>query len=290
MTVGATEAFVTSRRGTSLGRSAALAVPGLVFLAVFFGVPLAYMAYRSFADPSPENYLVFTQSSIYGTSLVVTLRTATVVSLVCLVLGYPYALLMLLARPWVALLLGTLVLLPFWSSVLVRSYAWTVLLQETGIINSALMNLGIISEPLPLIRNGFAVTVGMTHVLLPMMVLPLYASMRHIDRDLIAAASGLGAPPLRAFWKVFFPLSLPGVGAGLLMVFVQSIGFFIVPALLGSPRDAMFSELIVTQVSALYRFGVGSALGMTLLVITLVALWVGTRFVRIEHAIGYTSR
>lgn len=273
-----------------LGRSAMLAVPGLVFLALIFGVSLGYMAYRSFTDPSPANYLVFTQSSIYATSLIVTLRTAAIVSLVCLLLGYPYALLMLLARPWLALLLGTLVLLPFWSSVLVRSYAWTVLLQETGIINSALTAVGVITEPLPLIRNGFAVTVGMSHVLLPMMVLPLYASMRHIDRDLVAAAAGLGATPLRAFWRVFFPLSLPGVGAGLLMVFVQSIGFYIVPALLGSPRDSMFSELIVLQVSQLSRFGVGSALGMTLLVITLAALWVGTRFVRIDQAIGYTAR
>lgn len=290
MTAGAAEAPTTLVRERRLGGSTLLAIPGLVFLALVFGLPLGYMAYRSVADPSPENYLVFTQSSIYLTSLVVTLRTAAVVSLVCLVLGYPYALLMLLARPWVALLLGTLVLLPFWSSVLVRSYAWTVILQETGIVNSALMSLGIVSEPLPIIRNSFAVTVGMTHVLLPMMVLPLYASMRHIDRDLMAAASGLGATPLRAFWKVFFPLSLPGVGAGLLMVFVQSIGFFIVPALLGSPRDSMFSELIVTQVNALLRFGVGAALGMTLLVITLVVLGVGTRFVRIEQAIGYTSR
>jgi len=189
-------------------------------------------------------------------------------------------------RARTAALLGFLVLLPFWLSLLVRTYAWTVWLQDTGVINTVLQELGITNHPLGLIRNTLGVTIGMTHILLPFMVLPLYAVMRRIDPELTPAASSLGAPPFAAFRKVFLPLSLPGILAGSLLVFVLSLGFYITPALLGSPQNAMISELIVNQVSEQLQFGIGAAIAMVLLGLTLVVLFLGTRFVRLQDVMG----
>jgi putative spermidine/putrescine transport system permease protein len=267
-----------------------LALPGVLFVGLFFAVPLADVALRSVTDPSPANYLVFGQSSLYGRTLVTTFRTALVTTAVCLLLGYPYAYAMHHAGTRAAALLGALVLLPFWSSPLVRSFAWAALLEEQGIVNGMLAWLGAVDAALPLMRNSFAVTVGMSHILLPFMVLPLYAGMRRVDGDLVAAAHSLGARPPAAFRRVFFPLTLPGVLAGSLLVFVLSLGFFIVPAMLGNPRDAMFSELIVTEVTLLLKFGVGSAMAMVLLAITLLLLWLGSRVVRLDQIVGYDVR
>ena len=181
------------------------------------------------------------------------------------------------------------VLLPFWSSLLVRTYAWTVLLQTTGVINSFLRGIGLIDEPIQLMRNTLGVQIGMSYILLPFMVLPIYAVMRRIDPDLTPAAAGLGAGPITAFRRVFLPLSLPGVFAGVLLVFVLALGFYITPALLGSPSNTMLSELIVLQIQRELKFGVGAALGMVLLALTLVLLAVASRFVRIGDAVGYGS-
>lgn len=263
-----------------------LAVPGVAFLVVFFVLPMAGMLMRSFTDPSPENYLVFLRSPLYLRVLLTTFWTAFVVTLVCLVLGYIYAYAMYRAGRWVAILLIALLILPFWSSFLVRSYAWMVLLQDSGLINTALLQLGLIERPLQLMRNTLGVVIGMTHIFLPFMVLPIYAAMRRMDPDLPLAASSLGARPFATFRRVFFPLTLPGVYAGSLLVFVPALGFFITPALLGSPRNQMFSELIVLQVNQLLQFGVGSALAVILLVTTIVLVWIGTRFVNVAEFMG----
>lgn len=265
---------------------ALLAIPGFLFLVVFFLVPLVRMGLRSLTDPSPANYRIFLESPIYLRVLWTTIRTSLIVTVVCLLIGYPYAYVMHHAGPKTRAALTVLVLVPFWSSLLVRTYAWTVLLQDSGVINSVLRDLGLIDEPLRLMRNTLGVTIGMSHILLPFMVLPIWATMRRIDPDLVPAAESLGAPPRAAFRKVFLPLSLPGVFAGCLLVFVLALGFYITPALLGSPQNAMFSELIVNMVSERLRFGVGSALAMTLLAVTLVLLAIGSRFVRLGDALG----
>ncbi len=263
-----------------------LAVPGFLFLAAFFLVPLVRMGIRSVNDPSPANYRIFLESPVYVRVLWTTLRTSLIVTVVCLLIGYPYAYVLHHAGPRTRAILTALVLVPFWSSLLVRTYAWTVLLQDSGVINSVLRDLGLIETPLKLMRNTLGVTIGMSHILLPFMVLPIWATMRRIDPDLVPAAEGLGAPPRAAFRKVFLPLSLPGVFAGCLLVFVLALGFYITPALLGSPQNAMFSELIVNMVSERLRFGVGSALAMTLLAVTLLLLGIGSRFVRLGEALG----
>jgi putative spermidine/putrescine transport system permease protein len=276
-----------ARRGAIVDAWALLALPGLVFLALFFVMPLVRMAARSVTDPGPANYQVFVESSLYVKVLWTTIRTSLIVTAACLLLGYAFAYAMHHAGRKTQAVLAAVVLIPFWSSLLVRTYAWTVLLQDSGVINSMLMRIGLIDQPLALMRNTLGVTIGMTHILLPFMVLPIYATMRRIDPDLVPAAEGLGARPWMAFRRVFLPLSLPGVFAGSLLVFVLALGFYITPALLGSPQNAMFSELVVNMVTERLRFGVGSALAMTLLFVTLVLLWIGSRFVRIPEALGY---
>jgi putative spermidine/putrescine transport system permease protein len=269
-----------------LGRWTLLIVPALLFLGAFFGVPLLRMAITSLTEPSPANYLVFTESPIYLRVLGTTFRTAFIVTVICLVLGYPYAYAMHHAGPRLAAVLTVAVLFPFWSSLLVRTYAWTVLLQDSGVVNSVLQELGLIDRPLALMRNSLGVTIGMSQILLPFMILPIYAVMRRIDPDLTPAAASLGARPFTAFRRIFLPLSLPGILVGSLLVFVLALGFYITPALLGSPRDAMLSELIVNQVSQQLDFGVGAALAMVLLVLTLGLLWAASRPVRIGEALG----
>jgi putative spermidine/putrescine transport system permease protein len=289
--VGAKLAQTVTRRGSGRGIAlnawALVAVPGLLFLALFFLLPILRMGARSVTDPSPANYRVFFESPVYAKVLWTTLRTSLVVTVVSLLLGYPYAYVMHHAKPRAQAVLIALVIVPFWSSLLVRTYAWTVLLQDTGVVNSLLKRLALIDQPLALMRNTLGVTVGMSHILVPFMVLPIFATMRRIDVDLIPAAEGLGARPFAAFRRVFLPLSLPGVFAGCLLVFVLALGFYITPALLGNPQNAMFSELVVNMVSERLEFGVGSALAMTLLAVTLVLLWVGSRFVRVSEALGY---
>jgi putative spermidine/putrescine transport system permease protein len=244
------------------------------------------MILRSVTDPSPSNYLVMASSSVYWRVLLTTLRTGVTVTLVCLLLGYPYAYAMHRIGGTGTQLLAALVILPFWSSLLVRTYAWTVLLQDTGVINSILLRLAVIHQPIQLMRNTLGVTIGMVHILLPFMVLPLYAVMHRVDDELLRAASGLGAVPRVVFRRVFLPLTMPGVLAGSLLVFVLSVGFYITPALLGSPRDMMFSELIYIQVTQLLNFGVGSALATSLLVLILVIVWLGSRRVSVRDVFG----
>jgi putative spermidine/putrescine transport system permease protein len=260
--------------------------PGLVFMGALFLLPFVQTAVRSLTDPGPENYAVFAQDPVYLRSLITTFATALLVTLVALVLAYPYAYLMYRARPWAAGLLMLLVLLPFFTSLLVRTYAWTVWLQQTGIINSALLNLGVINSPLSLMRNTLGVTIGMTHSLLPFMVFPIYASMRGVQPNLMPAAMSLGAPGRLAFRTVFVPLTTSGILSGSLIVFVMSLGYYVTPALLGSPQNAMLSEHVVDQVEQQLEFGLGSALGMVLLLVTLAVLFVGTRLVRFRDIVA----
>ncbi|PSL00899.1 putative spermidine/putrescine transport system permease protein [Murinocardiopsis flavida] len=259
--------------------------PALVFLAVLFLLPFFQTALRSVTDPGPANYAIFWTDPVYARSLVTTFLTALVVTVSALLIAYPYAYLMYRSTPVMAGVLTLLVILPFFTSLLVRTYAWTVWLQQTGVINSALLDLGVIDAPLPLMRNLLGVAIGMTHSLLPFMVFPIYASMRRISPALVPAARSLGATGAFAFRTVFLPLTAPGVISGSLIVFVMSLGYYVTPALLGSPNNAMLSELIVNQVEQQVEFGIGSAIGIVLLALTLVFLFLGTRVVRFKDIV-----
>ena len=280
------------RRGPfhlGVNRWALLAIPAAIFLVVFFLAPLVQMSSRSVTDPPDagfSNYVKFFDQQAYVRVLTNTFWIAILSTAACLVIGYPFAYLMTVVPGRMAGLLVIAVLLPFWSSLLVRTFAWQVLLRDTGIINRFLIDLGVISEPLTLIRTTAAVIIGMSHILLPFMVLPLWAVMRRIDPEYGRAAANLGASPARSFFRIFVPLSMPGVLAGCLLVFVLALGFYITPALLGGLRDQMISQLIVQQVQQRLDWGFASAMSVLLMVITLVALLIASRAVRLRDVFG----
>ena len=212
-----------------------------------------------------------------------TLGIAGVVTLICLLLGYPVALVIAQQPPQRAAMLLFLVLLPFWTSLLVRTVAWVVLLQKEGVLNSLFLSLGIIDEPLKMIFNRFAVYVAMVHVLLPFMVLPLYSVMRGIPPSYLRAASSLGAPPWTAFRRVYLPQTIPGIAAGCLMVFIQALGYYITPALVGGADDQMISYFIAFYASRTVNWGMAAALSIMLLAATLALYAVYNRLVGVER-------
>jgi putative spermidine/putrescine transport system permease protein len=277
------------RGGPLLNRWAILLVPAIVFLAAFFVIPLLFMGIRSVTDPPGaglSNYVTFFSSETNIRVLWNTFVIASVSTLFCLLVGYPYAYLMNAASPRVGGLLLIVVLLPFWSSLLVRTFAWEVILRDSGVLNSLLIEWGLIDKPIQLMRNTLGVIIGMSQILLPFMVLPLWATMRRIDPELTRAAANLGASPSRAFRRVFLPLSLPGVVSGTLLVFVLALGFYITPALLGSPRETMISRFIADQIQTRLNWGLGSAMAVVLMVVTLCVLLVASRFVRLRDVYG----
>jgi putative spermidine/putrescine transport system permease protein len=248
-------------------RPAVLLGPLLLFLAAFYAYPVGAMMWRSVGDPhlTTANYAALFTTDIYGLVFWITLRISLVTTLAALLLGYPVAYCLARLPPARANLLLILVLIPFWTSILVRTYAWMVLLGHDGVINRLLLALGVIQTPMRLLNTTFAVYVAMVHVLLPFMILPLFATLRGIDPQLLRAAASLGARPAAAFRQVLLPLSLPGVFAGCLLVFILALGFFITPALVGSPRDLMIAILIEQQVETLH-WPLASALAVVLLV------------------------
>jgi putative spermidine/putrescine transport system permease protein len=266
-----------------------LAMPLLVFLTVAFLVPMFLMVVRSVSDPPGAglaNYQEFFASEADVRVLGNTFYIATVSTVACLLIGYPYAYLMSIVPQRVAGLLLIFVLVPFWSSLLVRTFAWEVILRDTGIINTVLQGFGVISEPLPLIRNTFSVIIGMSQILLPFMVLPLYSVMQRIDPELTRAAANLGATPFAAFRRVFVPLSFPGIAAGVLLVFVLALGFYITPTILGSARETMISRFIADQVQIRLNWGLGAAMAVILMVLTFVVLAIASRFVKLRDVYG----
>jgi ABC-type spermidine/putrescine transport system permease subunit I len=270
-----------------LDRRLWLVAPLLIYLFTFYAFPVGAMMLRSVRDPhwTLAHFAEMLHSPVYLLVLWITLRISLVVTAAVLLLGYPVALVLARARPARANLLMVLVLVPFWTSILVRSYAWMALLGRQGIINQALLAMGLIAEPLKLLNTTFAVYVAMVHVLLPFMILPLYAVLRAIDPNLLRAASSLGARPSAAFRQVLLPLSLPGVSAGCLLVFILSLGFYITPALVGGPRDLMMAILIQQQID-LFNWPFGSALSVVLLAAALGSYALFARLLGVEQAFG----
>ena len=260
-----------------------LVAPLVAFMLIFYALPLAAMLSRSVSDPTwtLENYRRLAGDTVFLRVFWTTLRTALAVTIGALLLGYPVALAMSRLRRTAAGVVLIIVLLPFWTSVLVRSYAWMVLLGRKGLVNEMLLASGLIEAPLKLLNTSLAVHVAMIHILLPYMILPIASVLRQMDEALPRAAAGLGAPPWNVFARVTLPLSMPGVAAGVLLVFVLSLGFYITPALVGGPRDFMLSMLIAQQVDLLnwpYAACLSATLlAATLLIIALFSLLPGVR-------------
>ncbi len=262
--------------------------PLILYLFVLFVYPLFLGLIRSFFDPrfTMTHYIHFFSAPVYLRVILNTFKIATTVTLFCLVLGYPYAYLLSSISPKMSNRLMIIVLLPFWVSLLVRTYAWMVLLGREGVINSILIGLGLTTSPIKLIYNAVGVNVGMVHILLPYMILNLYSVMNGIDRNLLKASENLGANRFQTFFRIFFPLSLPGVGGGCLIVFIMAIGFFITPALLGGTGDIMISQLIEVHVTTLLNWGFAFCASFILLCLTILILLVYNRFLGLDKLWG----
>ena len=264
-----------------------LTLPYLFLIFFLIIIPVGWLFYMSFigrdGSLSMENYMRMWKSKAYMRIFITTFKISFLTTLICALLGYPLTYFMSqLSNRWANIcLIG--VLIPFWTSLLVRTYAWLVLLQRKGLINNLGLDLGIISEPIKFVHNTSGTLIGMAHIMLPFLILPLYANMRAIDKDCLKAAANLGATPTRAFWTVFFPLSLPGLLAGLLIVFVLCLGFYVTPAILGGGKVIMAAMKISSNIELYFSWGAASALGVVLLVVTALILFIASKLVSMDQ-------
>lgn len=265
-----------------------LILPAFLLMTAFYVAPIAQVLAISFTEPQPgfSNYeRLFTSESVQRV-IVTTLRICTITTILALILGYALAYKVALAderaRRWWILA----VLVPLWISVLVRAFAWVTLLRRQGLVNETLIGAGLITEPLQLVWNEFGIIVGMVHYMVPYAVLPMLASMREIDPRLLAAARGLGAPRGTVFRRVFLPLSLPGLIAAGVLVFIFSLGFYITPAILGGGKTLMVAEWIGLQILDLIRWGLGTMMATMLVVAILATLAVFSRVVDLRRVFG----
>ena len=266
----------------------ALTLPALLVILLLVVLPVGWLAWQSVYHEgfTLEHYRRIFSEAIYWRSFALTFEISLLVTALALVLGYPIAYAASsVPRGWSILILA-MVVLPFWTSVLVRAYAWLALLQRNGVINHLLQDLGLIHEPLTLVHNTFGTVVATLHILLPFMVLPLYATMQKIPRDLLQAGASLGAGPTLVFWKVFLPLSLPGVLAGSTLVFVLTLGFYITPELLGGGRTIMVSMLVSRNVELYDQWGAASAVGVVLLAAVGVIFFAVSRIIPLDRVLG----
>jgi ABC-type spermidine/putrescine transport system permease subunit I len=255
-----------------MGRGyAALILPPLLFSAVFFAWPLARIVWRSVMEPQPSlaNYTKVLSGGPFLRVLLFTLETAAIVTGLCLLIGYPVAALLARMRGPLGSALVGLVIASLWTSAIVRSYAWMILFQRFGVINQALVGLGLTEAPIRILQTPAAVDIGMVHILLPFMLLPLVMTLRRMDRTLLRAGQMLGAGPVRLFLRVYLPLSLPGVMAGTVLVFISALGFFITPSLLGGGRTPMAAMMIEEQASIYLNWPLACTLATILLAMTL---------------------
>ena len=258
------------------------ALPALVLLFLFFLFPVVRMLGFSVEAGTLDWYAKALGEGLYLQVFWNTFEIALLVTAICLLLGYPLGFLIATTTPGWATLGFIFVLLPLWTSVLVRTYAWMVLLGRNGVFNRWLIEAGVISDPLPLLHNFNGVLIGMVHVLLPYMVLPIYGAVRRLDPALVAAAEGLGASNWRIFWRIYLPLTLPGIFAGAVIVFVLSLGFYITPALLGGGKVMMVAVMIEQEVRQTLNWPFAAALSAVLLALTLGVYTVAQIFTRQE--------
>lgn len=280
--------FLLGGRTYSPAVSLLLALPFLLVILLAFLLPLGMLLRESAFAPgfTVEHYRKVFDEPVYLRVMHRTVRISIFVTLISLLLGYPLALLMARARGLQLSLLLIAVLLPLWTSVLVRTYAWLVLLQRDGLINDMLTGLGIIDAPMQLLRTEGAVVLAMSHVLLPFVVLPLYASLRAIPDDYERAAKMLGANGFAVFRHVTLPLSMPGITSGCLMVFLLALGFFVTPALIGGPQQMMLATLVQQQVTELLNWPFAGAIIGVLLFAVLVLVIAFNRVVRLDRFVG----
>lgn len=267
-----------------------LSSPAILLILVILVIPVGWLFYVSFVGAdgnfSLENYERMIKRKSYARIFRTTFEVSFLTTGLCILIGYPLAYFISQLPSRIANLCLITVLLPFWTSLLVRTYAWLVLLQKRGLVNDWAISLGLWDEPIKIVHNMTGTLIGMVHIMLPFLILPVYGAMKAIDHDYMKAAANLGANPKRAFWTVFFPLTTPGLFAGSLMVFILCLGFFVTPAVLGGGKVIMVSMKIVSNIELFVNWGAASALGVVLLVMTMVILWIASRFLNLEQMTG----
>lgn len=250
-----------------------LAAPALIFLAVLFLYPMLSLFAESLAGGNLGNYQRIATAPVYVAVFLNTLKIAAIVTVVDLLIAFPLCLYMRGASPSARMTAFFFVLLPLWTSQLVRTYAWMVLLGRNGPINAFLQSIGIFSEPVNLLNSEFAVVIGMVHILLPFMVLPLWSAVERIDQALVDAAQGMGASRLSVLRRILLPLTVQGIMAGVALVFTLSVGVFIMPALLGGGRVPVVPLLIEQQTTRFLNWPFAGALSAVLLAVVLLTFW-----------------
>lgn len=277
------------RGGLSRIESMLLMAPILLVLGWALLLPMGRLLIRSVTDPelTLQHYARMISEPLYVRTILVTARIAILTTAICLLLAYPIAILMTRVKGWTAILVAGCVFVPLWTSVLIRSYGWIVLLRRNGLINNFLQTLGITHEPLRMLFTEGAILVAMSHVLLPFMILPIYSTLRNIPPDLNKAALNLGAGPIRAFALVMLPLSIPGVFAGCILVFVLALGFYVTPALVGGAQTLMIATLIGQQATQALNWPFAAALSFVLLGFSLGITVVFKRLLRVEKLVSY---
>lgn len=265
-----------TRRGSGLG----FAIPAILLLAAFFVIPVVFLLTRSVTDPQLglQNYAALVGSTTYAKVFFNTFLVAGVVTLVTVLIAFPVAwALAIMPGRWASVVFA-IILLSMWTNLLARTYAWMVLLQQTGLINRMLKAIGLIDQPLQLTNNLIGVTIGMVYIMLPFMILPLMGVIKKIDPAILQAAALCGATKWQALTRVLVPLAAPGIASGALMVFVMSLGYYVTPSLLGGTANMMLAELIAQQVQSLVNWGMGGAAAFLLLLVTLGLYAVQLRF------------
>ena len=264
-----------------------LLAPALLVIVLLLVAPLLWLSWQSIYDHGFTfvNYRrIFTGA--YLDTFLLTFKMSVIVTGVCLLLGYPVAYLAASVPPKASALILGMVILPFWTSVLVRTYAWLVLLQRTGLVNKALIASGLIDRPVQLAYNQFGTVIAMVHILLPFMVLPLFSAMQKIPSNLSQAGASLGGSPLHVFMRVFLPLSMSGVFAGVTLVFVLCLGFYITPELMGGGKSIMVSMVVSRNVEIYNSWGAASAVSVVLLICVFAIFYAASRVVPLEKTLG----
>jgi len=271
-------------------------VPGLALLLVYLVIPLGMLVVMSFyrstlfgivPDFSWNNYLHFARNPMFPNLLVRSIRMALTVTAISLLVSYPFAYFLARTTRRYKTALLILVMVPFWTSYLIRTMSWLPILGIKGVVNYSLMTLQIVSSPVEaFLFNEFSVILTLTHIYLPYMVIPIYLSLDRLDGRLLEAAGDLGANPARAFWHVTLPLSLPGVVGGIVMVFIAGFGAYVTPKLLGGSSGIMFGNVLADQYSGTFNWPFGAVLALIMIAVVFILLFVASRFTRLDAVFG----
>lgn len=269
-----------------------LVAPFLILLAALYLGPILNIAWLSFTDPEPGlgNYGKLVTNDALARILWTTLRICLMTTILSVTLGYCIAYAMIQAGQGSRNRMLVLLLVSFWLSILVRTFAWLMLLGNRGLVNETMIDIGIISQPIAFMRNELGVLIGMVHYMIPYAVLPLLASMQTMDSRVIAASRNLGATGFQTFWRIYFPLTLPGVAASSMLIFILSLGFYVTPAVLGGGKVLMVAEYISVQLLVTLQWGTAAMLAVLLLLGVLALLWLMSRFMKLSVIFGGSTR